>query len=203
MNELKYLDRRIEMCEIVRELWDRRLTNAAGGNVSERVEENRVLITPSMMAEHKRCCLKPEDLMVIDYDGNIIEGSPDKLSRESRMHTLCLRNFPEMKSVIHAHPQFTMVFAAHQRPIPSMTEATMKMGECGVIEQAWAYSAELAQKTYEYFLANKERMQKMGLQGILPLHGTVAIAPSLNKAFSIVERVEYDAMAKIFGRFTE
>ncbi|MEA4852644.1 MAG: class II aldolase/adducin family protein [Christensenella sp.] len=197
MQELSYMDRRQEMLEIIRYLYDRKLTNAAGGNVSERVAENRILITPSMMSEHHRCILKPEDLMVIDYDCNIIEG-PDKLSRESRMHAMLLRNFPEFKAVIHAHPQYTMCFAAFSKPIPSVTEATMKMGDCGVIHQAWAYSEELAIRTNEYFMNNRERAQKMGLEGILPQHGIVAAGPSLNKAYSIVERVEYDAMANIF-----
>ena len=199
MPELSYMERRLEMCELVQLMYDRKLTNAAGGNVSERVEENRVLITPSMMSEHKRCRLKPEDLMIIDYDMNILEGD-GKLSRESQMHTMVLQGFPEVKACIHAHPQYSMVFAAQSKPIPSMTEATMKMGECGVVERAVAYSADLAKNVYEFFLENRDRMQKMGLQAILPLHGTVCVAPSLAKAYSIVERVEYDAMACIFGQ---
>ena len=197
MCELSYMEQRKEMLEISKYLYDRKLTNAAGGNVSMRVADNRVLITPSMMSEHHRCRINPEDLMIIDYEGNIIEGT-QKLSRESRMHTLLLKNFPEFGAVIHAHPQFTMCFAAFSKPIPSVTEATMKMGDCGVIHQAWAYTEDLAIKTNEYFMANRERAQKMGLEGILPQHGIVAAGPTLNKAYSIVERVECDAMANIF-----
>ena len=197
MCELSYMEQRNEMLEIIKYLYDRKLTNAAGGNVSMRVADNRVLITPSMMSEHHRCRINPEDLMIIDYEGNIIEGT-QKLSRESRMHTLLLKNFPEFGAVIHAHPQFTMCFAAFSKPIPSVTEATMKMGDCGVIHQAWAYTEDLAIKTNEYFMANRERAQKMGLEGILPQHGIVAAGPTLNKAYSIVERVECDAMANIF-----
>ncbi len=197
MLKLSYMAERLEMLEVTKLLFSRKLTNSAGGNVSVRLAENRVLITPSMMSEHHRCNIPPEELMIIDYDNNIIEG-PDKLSRESRMHTMLLKHFPEIGAVIHAHPYFTMCFAAFSKPIPSVTEATIKMGHCGVIEQAWAYSEELAQRTYEYFLENRERAKKMGLEGILPQHGIVAAGPTLNKAFSIVERVECDAMANIF-----
>ena len=197
MKKLSYMAERLEMLEIMRYLFDRKMTNAAGGNLSARVEENRILLSPSMMSEHHRCVVAPEDLLIIDYDCNILEG-PDKLSRESRMHALMLRSFPEFGAVIHAHPQYTMCFAAFSKPIPSVTEATMKMGVCGVIEQAWAYSEELAQRTCEYFMANRARAQAMGLQGILPQHGIVAAGPTLNKAFSIVERYEWDAMANIF-----
>ncbi|MEF9988661.1 MAG: class II aldolase/adducin family protein, partial [Christensenella sp.] len=65
MAELSYLDRRMEMLSVIEFLYDRKLTNAAGGNLSERVEENRILITPTMMSEHHRCRLNPEDLMII------------------------------------------------------------------------------------------------------------------------------------------
>ena len=72
MCELSYMEQRKEMLEIIKYLYDRKLTNAAGGNVSMRVADNRVLITPSMMSEHHRCRINPEDLMIIDYEGNII-----------------------------------------------------------------------------------------------------------------------------------
>jgi len=150
-----------------------------------------------MMSEKHRCAVAPEDLLIIDYECNILEG-PDMLSRESRMHALLLKSFPEFGAIIHAHPQYTMCFAAFSKPIPSVTEATMKMGECGVIEQAWAYSEELAQRTCAYFMENRARAQAMGLQGILPQHGVVAAGPTLSKAYSIVERYECDAMANIF-----
>jgi L-fuculose-phosphate aldolase len=72
---------RKEMSVICRLMWERRLTNAAGGNFAVRVDENRILISPSMMAEHRHCMLGPEDFMLIDYDENILEGT-GKLSRE-------------------------------------------------------------------------------------------------------------------------
>ena len=197
MKKLSYMSDRLEMIEIMRFLFDRKLTNAAGGNLSVRLAENRVLISPSMMSEHHRCVLAPEDLLIIDYDCHIVEG-PDKLSRESRMHALLLRTFPEFGAVIHAHPQYSMCFAAFSKPIPSVSEATMKMGDCGVIEQAWAYTEALAQRTCEYFMTHRARAQSMGLQGILPQHGIVAAGPTLNKTYSIVERYEWDAMANIF-----
>jgi len=197
MKKLSFMLERMEMIDVARSLFERKMTNAAGGNISVRLGGNKVLISPSMMSEHHRCTVAPEDLLIIDYECNILEG-PDRLSRESRMHALLLKNFPEFGAVIHAHPQYTMCFAAFSKPIPPVTEATMKMGECGVIEQAWAYSEELAQRTCEYFIRNRVRAQAMGLQGILPQHGVVAAGPTLNKAYSIVERYEWDAMANIF-----
>ncbi len=44
MLKLSYMAERLEMLEIVKLLFSRKLTNSAGGNVSVRVAENRVLI---------------------------------------------------------------------------------------------------------------------------------------------------------------
>ena len=43
--------------QMVSDLWERRLTNAAGGNMAMRVDDNRILLSPSMMSEHKHCRL--------------------------------------------------------------------------------------------------------------------------------------------------
>jgi L-fuculose-phosphate aldolase len=79
------------------------------------------------MSEHKHCELKPEGILLCDYDLNVLEGE-GVLSRECRMHSLLLRNIPGVGAVIHAHPEYTMVFVSAQKPIPSVTEAIQKMG---------------------------------------------------------------------------
>lgn len=197
MKKPSYMAERLEMLEVISDLYTRKLTNAAGGNLSVRADYNRVLITPTLMSENHRCRLAPEDLLLIDYDCNILEG-PDALSRESKMHTRLLRDFPEFGAVIHAHPQYSMCFAAFSRPIPSVTEATEEMGTSGLIKQALIGTDALVDNTFDYFNSNRQRAQKMGLLGILPQHGVVAMAATLNQAFALVECVECDAMANLF-----
>ena len=87
MSNLSYYEMRVEMCKIAKLMWERRLTNAAGGNFAVRVDENRILISPSMMSEHQHCELKPEDFLLIDYDENILEGA-GKLSREGKLRQI-------------------------------------------------------------------------------------------------------------------
>ena len=106
---LSYYEMREEMSKIAHYMWDRRLTNAAGGNFSVKVDENRILLSPSMMSENRHCEMKPEDFLLIDYDQNILEGT-GKLSRETLMHVLILKNFDEIGAVIHAHPFYCMPF---------------------------------------------------------------------------------------------
>ena len=46
MGNFSYMEMRKEMVATARLIWERRLTNASGGNFAVRVEENRVLISP-------------------------------------------------------------------------------------------------------------------------------------------------------------
>lgn len=187
---------RVQMCEIARLLWERRLTNAYGGNFCARVDENSLLVTPSLMAEEKHCMLEPDDLMLVDLDGNIMEGTGN-LSRETHMHTTLLRAFPSVNAVIHAHPMNGMVFAAAERPIPSMTEATELAGEVGLIEFAPMCTPEMSEKTLDYFESKRTLVETMPIAGILPRHGLVVTGQSLNKTFTMLELVETDAYCAI------
>jgi L-fuculose-phosphate aldolase len=193
------MEERRKLLQIATDLWERRLTNAAGGNLAMRVDDNRVLVSPSMMSEHKHCRIDIEEPLLIDYDCNILEGT-GAFSREGRMHALILKNIPEVGGVIHAHPFYTMVYVAACKPIPQVTEATLKMGETGLIHQAKAYSMELAENAYEYFLPMREQLKITGLCGLLPYHGTVAVGKHIEQAFSVVERVEGDAVCNLMGK---
>ena len=201
MSELQYLDTRRQMKKIAKAMWDRKLTNAAGGNFAVRVAENRILISPSMMSEYEMCDLDENAFLLIDYEGNILEGD-GKLSRETDMHILLLSNFKYIQCTIHAHPQFCMVFASQSKPIKTVTEATIKRGEYfGVIDPAPAYSKELANSVYKYFEDRRELAEKIGLGCIMPMHGVVVSGDCLMSAFSCLERMETDAICNIFKNF--
>ena len=154
MSDLSYMEMREEMCKVAKMMWDRRLTNAAGGNFAVRVEENRILITPSLMSERRHCELTPEDILLIDYQENILEGE-GKLSRETDMHIKLLSDFENIGATIHAHPFYCMPYVAFAKPIPNVTEATMGRGYVECIEYTKAYSPELAKNVHSYFAARR------------------------------------------------
>jgi L-fuculose-phosphate aldolase len=189
------------MKKIAKAMWDRKLTNAAGGNFAVKVAENRILVSPSKMSESGMCDLDIREFLLIDYQGTILEGS-GKLSRETEMHILLLSRFDYIKCTIHAHPQFCMVFASQSKPIKTVTEATMKRGEYfGVIEPAPAYSRQLAENVYKYFDERRELAEKIGIGCIMPMHGVVVSGDCLMSAFSCLERMETDAICNIFKNF--
>ncbi len=192
MAKLDYAEMRDEMVITARLIWERRLTNAAGGNFAVQVEEDRMLISPSMMSEHKHCYLKPEDFMLVDFDLNIISGE-GKLSRESLMHALILKDFENIGATIHAHPFHCMPFVAQSKPIPNVTEATMNRGYVECIDYHKAYTDELSRAVYQYFVDRRELAEIKPLACIMPLHGVCVTGPSIYMAYSMLERIECDA----------
>ena len=199
MNNLSYYEMRNEMVEMAKQMWERRLTNAAGGNFAVRVDDNRILISPSLMSETKYCKLKPEDFLLIDYDMNILEGA-GKLSREGLMHALILSHFKEIGCTIHAHPFYCMPFVSKSKPIPNVTEATLGRGYVGCIDYTKAYSDELSRNVYQYFEEHRELAERKPIGVILPLHGVVVSGPDIHKAYSMLERIECDAFCTIAAK---
>ncbi len=192
------LEMRKEMVVIAKLMWERRLTNAAGGNFAVRVAENRILISPSMMAEEKHCQMAPEDFLLIDYELNILEGK-GKLSRETLMHVLVLRNFEEIGCTIHAHPFFCMPFVVQAKPIPNLTEATMGRGPVGCVEYAKANTRELSEKVHQYFEQHRALAIQKPIGVILPLHGVMVSGMDIYKAYSMLERIECNAYCATVG----
>jgi L-fuculose-phosphate aldolase len=197
MSELSYMDTREEMVKVARMMWERRLTNAAGGNFAVKVAPGRMLVSPSLMSERKHCELLPEDFLLVDWDMEILEGS-GKLSRESYMHRLVLGNFDSIGCTIHAHPFYCMVYVSQAKCIPNVTEATMGRGAVECIPYTKAYTKELSENVYKYFEERRALAEKKPIGCILPLHGVVVSGSDIYMAYSMLERIECDAMCGIF-----
>ena len=71
MAPISYQKTREDMCKVAHYMWDRKLTNAAGGNFAVKVDEDRILISPSLMSERHFCELEPEDFLLINTNMEI------------------------------------------------------------------------------------------------------------------------------------
>jgi len=191
------MEMRTEMVKVARMMWERRLTNAAGGNFAVKVAPGLMLVSPSLMSERKHCELDVSDFLLVDSDQNILEGT-GKLSRESYMHHLILNNFDNIGCTIHAHPFYCMVYVSQSKPIPNITEATMGRGAVECIPYTKAYTKELSENVYRYFEERRAIAVKKPIGCILPLHGVVVSGDDIYMAYSMLERIECDAMCGIF-----
>jgi L-fuculose-phosphate aldolase len=193
---LMYEELREELCVTAKLIFDRRLTNAVGGNYAVRPADGHVLITPAFMSERKHSALEPKDILLIDYDKNIIDGEGE-LTREVDMHLLLLTRHEHIGATLHAHPFHCMPFVAAGKPIPSMTEATEDRGDAGCIPFARAYTPALAAAVAKYFEDRRELAERVPLGVVLPRHGVLVSGKDIYSALSMLELIETDAYCAI------
>lgn len=81
-----------------------------GGHLSFRLDEKRILIKPRPVSWRE---LKPEDLIVIDFNGKRVEGTSGERSavREWPIHARIYAARPDVRCVLHAHPGASTIMA--------------------------------------------------------------------------------------------
>jgi L-ribulose-5-phosphate 4-epimerase len=104
-----------EVCRLNLELPANKLVVWTSGNVSARDPEiGYVVIKPSGVKFED---LKPEQMVVVDLEGNTIEGDL-KASSDTASHLYIYRHMPEVNGVVHTHSNYATAFAAIGQPIP-------------------------------------------------------------------------------------
>src|SRR5215210_3730383 len=104
---------RQEVLETAKSLMAQGLVAGTEGNVSARMEDGNICITPSSLNYE---VMTLDDLVTIDLDGNSVAGTRGP-SSEKAVHLACYRAFDEVGSVIHSHPVSASVFAVARQPI--------------------------------------------------------------------------------------
>jgi L-fuculose-phosphate aldolase len=186
------------MVEIAHLLYARRLTNAAGGNVSCRVGD-RIYITPRYLGSKHRWQLREEMVLVYDSDFHLLEGDPARLSREGRMHFGCYQHFPQINSVIHAHPQYLTIFVSAGEPVPPVNQYTEKFGMMEVVPNLPSHSQDLADAVVAALRPRSDVLSKNGLGLILAWHGVVVVGRDLDDAYDTLERLEWSAQTVLLA----
>lgn len=125
---MSYVELKREVYEANMELQRRNLVLYTWGNVSQ-IDRTRgvVAIKPSGVAYEK---LKPEDIVIVDLDNNILEGSM-RPSSDTKTHTWLYRHFDSIGGVTHTHSTYATAWAQTQQAIPcyGTTHADYAYGE--------------------------------------------------------------------------
>lgn len=108
------------VCDLHAELPKNNLVAWTSGNISARdPETNLVVIKPSGI---KFPDLTPENMVVVDLNGRIVEASY-KASSDTASHCYVYRHMPEVNGIVHTHSRYATAFATHGRSIPCITTA--------------------------------------------------------------------------------
>lgn len=175
---------REEICRVGRLLYNRGYVASNDGNISVRVGENQVLVTPSGVGKGR---MEPGMLVLTDLEGNILKGDRYP-SSESKMHYIIYKRRPDAMAVVHAHPPVSTAFAVCHRPLKEAYLSEMIAGlggEVPVTEFAMPSTDEVP-RSVEPFLAEKNAL-------LLANHGSLAWGETLWSAFDRLETVEHTA----------
>lgn len=106
---------REEVWRLHLELPKNHLVTWTSGNVSARdPETGYVVIKPSGLKYEE---LRPENMVIVDLEGNRIEGDL-KPSSDTASHLYIYRHRPDVNGIVHTHSPYATAFAALGRPIP-------------------------------------------------------------------------------------
>lgn len=182
------LQERELIAEYGKKLIDSGLTKGTGGNISIfNREENLMAITPSGLDYDKTV---PEDIVIMDLNGNLIEGSR-KPSSELEMHSIFYKQRDDIHAMVHTHSPFASTIAALNWDLPAASYLVAYAGKnVRCAKYATFGTKELAVNAFEAMEGRKAVL--------LANHGLLAGAKDLHNAFNVAEEIEY--CAEIFYR---
>jgi ribose 5-phosphate isomerase B len=190
---------RSKIAETGRMVFQRHLTDAAGGNISVRVDDSTVCITPRYSGSRRHWQLQTDQVLISDMHGNKLEGDGD-VSRESKVHYRIYQEFPDARAVLHSHARNVMVFVASGQPIEPVLEATLKFDTIPVTRFAPAHSEKLAEAIVEGLRGKDEYIRRYATAVMAPWHGLFVVGKDLDAAFDLTERIDTNAYCILMSR---
>lgn len=174
---------REEIVQYSRQLVTSGLTIGTGGNISVYDPETHLFaITPSGVDYFE---MNPEDVVVLDIDGNVVEGTR-KPSSEVELHRIFYVKRPDIRAVVHAHSTYCTVLATNRMELPASSYLVAFAGKnvrCG--EYASFGTPELAENTFQAMEGRQA--------ALMANHGLITGAESLLRAFDIAQQIEFCA----------
>ena len=181
-----------DIVEVGRRLWTRGYVASNDGNISVRIDRERLLMTPASVSKG---FMTPDMMVVTDLEGRLLSGAPGrKPSSEIQMHLVVYRERPDVGAVVHAHPPLSTGFAVAGIPLDRavLAEVVTTLGSIPIAEYGTPSTQELADAVAPYV-----RMHD-GL--LLANHGALALGKDLFGAYYKMETIEHFARISLVAR---
>ena len=173
-----------EIVRLCRRLAARGWVAACDGNVSARLDDGRILITPTGRYKSQ---IRAGDLAQMRLDGTVLAGEP---SSEYPLHLAVYRRCPAARAVVHAHPPVATAWTVarpdlDELPVDCVAEVILGAGRIPFVEYARPGSGAVA-RAVEPFLPDHRVL-------VLRRHGALAWGESGEEAFAGIDRLEHSA----------
>ena len=176
--------------EVGRRLYARGYTASNDGNISVRLDADRLLMTP------KNVCkgfMTPAMMCITDLEGRKVAGDRDP-SSEMQMHLEVYRQRADAKAVVHAHPPIATGFAVAGIPLDRavLAEVVTTLGSVPIAEYATPSTKELPDAVRKYVKAHDGML--------LANHGALTLGADVFAAYYKMETIEHFAKISLVAR---
>src|SRR5437773_4352427 len=176
----------IKICHL---MYERSYVVSSDGNVSVRLDDGRILATPTMTCKGR---MTDDLIAVTDLEGRSVNER--RASSELAMHLLIYRERPDVRAVCHAHPPHGTAFAVAGLPIdqPILSEVILTLGCVPLAEYGTPSTDELTEAMRPLIKHHNALL--------MANHGAVAYGSDLWQAFDRLETLEHTARIAILSR---
>lgn len=184
-----------EIVRIGQLLYEQRLIVAGDGNISVRLDNDLILMTPAGLCKGM---LTPDDMVVVDLDGHLVQSLKGRTqSTEQLLHLLVYKARPDVQSVVHAHPPTAVAatMAGVSMATELLPETVLTLGTIPTAPYALTGTPEVFESVAPFIQDHNAIL--------LSHHGALTVGGNLQRAFMRMEQIEHAARillaAHLFG----
>ena len=178
MTESAYRKMLADICVM---LYDRKLTVSAGGNMSVRLDEKHILITPS---GRNKGMIAPDDMVKVTMNGKAVGGG--RPSIETGIHLALYKKNKEVNAVVHCHPLCCTIVAVRGETLRTdlTPEGVLLLGDVPTIGYFTPGTKGLADAVAACSDSKAILMER---------HGALTQGRTLEEAYNRMEELEFQA----------
>jgi L-fuculose-phosphate aldolase len=181
---------RAHIVEVGRRLYARGYTASNDGNISVKLDDGRLLMTPKSVCKG---FMSPEMMCITDLDGKKLAGERDP-SSEMQMHLEVYRQRPDIRAAVHAHPPIATGFAVAGIPLDRavLAEVVTTLGSVPIADYATPSTRELPDAVRKFIKAHDGML--------LANHGALTVGSDVFAAYFKMETIEHFAKISLVAR---
>jgi len=189
-----YENARAELVDACHKVYEKGFVTAYDGNLSARLDSERILITPSGKCKGE---IEAADLLEIDYRGNLV-GGRGKVSTEAKIHLLAYTKRKDIDAVIHCHPVYSTAFATAGEGFTRgvFPEVILALGKVPLCKYGTPSTEELPNSMLPYI--------EFSWAMLFENHGAITFGKNIKGAYYRMEKLEQSAktlyIARTLGR---
>lgn len=173
-----------ELVEVSHEMEKKGLVSGSVGNVSARVDDNRILISSHSSFLGR---IIPEEFVMVKLDGEKLGDTDLEPSSEIKMHLQIYLRRDDINAIVHTHSPYASAYAFLKRKLKAVNPETMfKLGEIPIVSYFPSGTKEFAQAVGAQFRVPVK-------VALLEKHGVVAAGKTPREALNLAEMVEESA----------